>query len=973
MSKVIGLTLKVDGVEQSIKSVNELEQVIEELNAELKDTDIGSKRFKELTGELSNARSELKVFEKQFEGLEPQQKAESFVKLGEGIVGAFAIGSGALGLFGAESEELAKIQTRVQSAIAISIGVRQLAEARLQGAIALRIAQEKVYQVVQAATTLVVGGTTGALKAFRIALAATGIGLLIIALGALVANFDKVKKALGFVNNELDETKNKLAEVGQEAKSGTILMSKYRDIVLDTTRSEEERSTALERLKELGIDTNNINLDNEDSLRMLNERVEDSINLAIAKARVDAVLNLIKEKSAEQIKLENQELSESIGLWGNFTAFMKGYGNPVMQNYYATQTAIANKTEEQNDIQKDQNQLMEILKREMEGLFQLETKVYTQKRKSNQADKESNDLKDKEKKLIDALVDSYNRYQYAIDALNEVQTPVPETMEEILDRLEEQKTMLEEVITPFKEYEDAIKRFSSAEIPADEFGKFFFQVKEQLDDLFKEGLDPTELANFIDGQILKAQNVPFSDEAVKALKRYLSSGYQQVFKILGNDATLLKSVEESFSQLLKTPFDLEAIDNFENVMIAAYKSINSEFDVNNEEQMRAYEAFKSNLTGLLEGTKRIETEVKQVMENIGDAQREINNNLDVMTTDRFKLVEGYIGNFYEVINGYDQDYVVQYEKSLREQNKKAFDSVQREIKISNLSLDEKEKMLKKYEKMYKDTEDNITDKVKQASKDRFEEQAEGLLTFLDEASKMATEVANLINDLTQIQLQNLDTMFNSRFEKLDEQYQRDLDKAGNNVRAKNRLEEKYNKERIKLEEEYEKERRRLQKKALIADLIAKTLQIVSQTAVNIVKVFPNPFLMAAAGVLGLAQGGIAVAQYNAARKLKRGGILDGPLHAQGGIMMGDGSEAEGGEIVLTRGVAQNRQALSLANQANILGGGDNLINQMGKFDSQTLSEQGGLSQTPIFKTYVVADEVQRENVISKKIADRSKI
>jgi prefoldin subunit 5 len=78
MSKVIGLTLKIDGVEQSIKSIDELETTIEKLNEELKSTDIGSERFKQLSGELQNARSELKTFEKTFEGLEPQQKAESF-------------------------------------------------------------------------------------------------------------------------------------------------------------------------------------------------------------------------------------------------------------------------------------------------------------------------------------------------------------------------------------------------------------------------------------------------------------------------------------------------------------------------------------------------------------------------------------------------------------------------------------------------------------------------------------------------------------------------------------------------------------------------------------------------------------------------------------------------------------------------------------------------------------------------------
>ena len=298
-----------------------------------------------------------------------------------------------------------------------------------------------------------------------------------------------------------------------------------------------------------------------------------------------------------------------------------------------------------------------------------------------------------------------------------------------------------------------------------------------------------------------------------------------------------------------------------------------------------------------------------------------------------------------------------------------------EIKIANISQDEREKLLKEYEDMYIQTEENISNKVNQSAKDRFQEQSEGLTNFLNTAAQVATDIANLVNDLTNIQLDYLDALFDKRFEKLDEEYQNDLTKAGDNVRAKNRIDKKYQKERLELEKEYEAEKKKLKKKALIADLLANSLQIIAQTAMNVVKVFPNPFLMALAGVIGAAQLGIAVAQYNAARKFRRGGILDGPRHAQGGIMMGDGSEAEGGEIVLTRGVAQNRQALALANQANLLGGGDNLISQTGRFDNEAFedSQTGTINPIPIIQTYVVAEEVQRENVISKRIADRSKL
>jgi hypothetical protein len=49
---------------------------------------------------------------------------------------------------------------------------------------------------VQKAYALVVGTSTGAMKTFKLALAGTGIGLIIIAIGLLIQNFDKVKEAV---------------------------------------------------------------------------------------------------------------------------------------------------------------------------------------------------------------------------------------------------------------------------------------------------------------------------------------------------------------------------------------------------------------------------------------------------------------------------------------------------------------------------------------------------------------------------------------------------------------------------------------------------------------------------------------------------------------------------------------------------------------------------------------------------------
>lgn len=55
---------------------------------------------------------------------------------------------------------------------------------------------QKIAAAAQKAYTFVVGASTGGLKAFRIALAGTGIGLIVIAIVALIQNFGKVKEAV---------------------------------------------------------------------------------------------------------------------------------------------------------------------------------------------------------------------------------------------------------------------------------------------------------------------------------------------------------------------------------------------------------------------------------------------------------------------------------------------------------------------------------------------------------------------------------------------------------------------------------------------------------------------------------------------------------------------------------------------------------------------------------------------------------
>lgn len=101
------------------------------------------------------------------------------------MASAYSVAQGASALFGKENKEVEKALLKVNAAMAIANGIQQLHESLLKDstlAVVLNTTATKAY-------SFVVGESTGALKIFRVALASTGIGLIVLAVGALVANW----------------------------------------------------------------------------------------------------------------------------------------------------------------------------------------------------------------------------------------------------------------------------------------------------------------------------------------------------------------------------------------------------------------------------------------------------------------------------------------------------------------------------------------------------------------------------------------------------------------------------------------------------------------------------------------------------------------------------------------------------------------------------------------------------------------
>ena len=123
-------------------------------------------------------------------------------------VNSYQAFTGVMGLLGGESEKYMQIMSKmmiVQQSYNAILQITQAFEKQTLLGQYARITANKLLTASQKMYTMAVGTSTGAMKAFRIALASTGIGLIVVALGMLIANFDKViqvvKNVVGWLSD----------------------------------------------------------------------------------------------------------------------------------------------------------------------------------------------------------------------------------------------------------------------------------------------------------------------------------------------------------------------------------------------------------------------------------------------------------------------------------------------------------------------------------------------------------------------------------------------------------------------------------------------------------------------------------------------------------------------------------------------------------------------------------------------------
>lgn len=177
--KVIELDLKTNTeftVTALKKAQREVAILSEKFGATSKEAIEAAKQAAILKDKIGDAKSLTDAFN-------PDAKFKALSGSLTGVAGGFSVVTGAMGTFGVESEAVEKTLLKVQSAMALASGAQALGESidsfRQLGAVAKT-----------------------ALSGIRTGIAATGIGLFVVALGTVVAYWDDIKTAVSGVSEE---------------------------------------------------------------------------------------------------------------------------------------------------------------------------------------------------------------------------------------------------------------------------------------------------------------------------------------------------------------------------------------------------------------------------------------------------------------------------------------------------------------------------------------------------------------------------------------------------------------------------------------------------------------------------------------------------------------------------------------------------------------------------------------------------
>lgn len=1026
MAKTLAIKVQFEstGEEKVIKNIDELETAIEQLSDEIKTLDFGSAEYEEAAANLAKLKAGLRDVDKEIEGLDREQRLTALAGATELVAGSFLIASSAARTFGASAEsieEVEKLEAQALEAVNIALGVRAVAEGLVQAEQLKRLAsdvasnvQTKIATGLQAAYTAVVGTSTGALKAFRLALASTGIGLIVVALGALIANWDKLTKSIGGATDAQDAFDEVNAEAQKSIAKTSVELEFYGGIVNDVSKSEEERVQALEELNRLGVITEDITLDQADALETLNERLELARENILLKAQAEAAASLLSQAFEAQITAQNSSLEDNITFFDQLVNSFTSFGNSYVFLQQNATDALENQQDAIETTGAEVTKFQEIYLSILEKLNESEAKLSKTREESDKKTKTRNKQKEERNKLdedytkiLNDIARSTEKARKQIELLTVAERDEVAVIEGANKILEKQNELLEERLgilgTTQGETEDFADSLDRLLRP-DQVPDSIIELRDIFNDLFQT---INEEGGMISGAVVEdgvttiiaeanteAEKLALLLEKLDQVdpslldeeqRQILIDFYDNQVRIDDIQKDFNKKLDEEIVKLSEAQGILtEQLANEEitfEVYTEQLKELQKQLDLRNDLYSREVDF---NL--LLKDILRLQdTAVDRGLSTIAQ-QEEINNlvanrlfgveSVNDLQEDQLALVEQTTTALLDQTKVYDQVKTVNEQllalnvkinENITEQNQKLSDAqfaqLQEFVKANKDKIGE----IKKFFETATEENTNLT-----------EEQIENINTLIDgietenlagKINVIASKVVGIFNDITgQIQGIISDSI-SLQLESLDYYTEQALAQVGDETEKQRAIQEE-------IRQKAEKDRFELNKKARLTDLqfsLASTVANGAQAAINAIATVPPPGGQILAGIYGLLTGAqlaiindqigfVKSTQFQA----RRGGLIMGESHEYGGVIARNGLELEGGEAIINRNAVS--QFGDLLSQINLSTGGRALSGN----DSDIAQEIRQQNQRPI-KTYVLYDDIQNTNKINSKLEQISRL
>ena len=1018
--RTIGLRININGTQQVITQIEQLETLLSQAKADLKQVEIGSDAFKRLSQQISLAEGELEKLNQQSRSLTPERQVEGYSKLAGGITSSFAAATAAVQLFGGESEDVTKAVIQAQNLLTIALSARGIAELKTGVQIVANTIATKAAAAAANLETAATTRLTVATRAFYTTLAANPYGAILAAVTLLVTAFISLS---GETEEAAEQTKT-LAEYQLEAAQASVTETNkikvLRDIINDTNKSLDARLGAYAALQKQIPILANYTLQEAQAQGILNGTIEEEIKLIELRAKAKALEDFLAEQERE--KLKQQQLEKTLDAMGQYVELQKEFNraqaggfmgtfeqfeeqekirrNLIIQDGQLIQLA-EERTGVEGDLYKVQSQIFEIEQRRQKAIDDFKKGVDKLNKSTEERNKEH-------EAYIDLLIEELRLQQQLIvqnTTLSELDNDILDTAQERVTTAQSYADALGKLKTFTELYKEALEdlqpvkdvlgdKFNTLKIAGENFIESVGSAKsiDALDKFNKEvdrlskGLSGENLiilqdfANnyreifktFQDLQTFKGEEaLPFTvgdfEKVVTDLNLALGKITIDPYKRSEVEIAAAKLTAKERYETLKQQF----IDEYELYLEADLKKqglTDKEIENRRKDIRTIAEATFDTVAGIGDELLSFEEGVVKTITSVNELNKELQKlgpearggfileNVELLADEYSGLLEGIAETDEELY--YLKEKLRKRDYSEEEKYNETLIKLRESLAAKGIDISKLSyaEQLKVLE-AFLNKEVELVNEAEDKKNKKRDESISKTLETIDDLRQIAESIASVSRESIALQLETLEANYEATMEKV----------VGDTKQA--------NEKRIELEKQFEAERKALEKRARTTELSLALAQGIANTAEAITKTYAayggTPIGFVSAGVVAAVnaiQTGIIASQLAQIQSMRRGGITSGPSHEQGGITFGQaGVQLEGNEAVVNRQSTLNYS--SLLSNINQSGGGRPLV-VSSPMDSRLVEVLAKERQTPI-RAYVVEQDITKAQSINRRLEQLS--